>query len=151
MKATPWQRAVVAAAAMLLAACSAMPLPENAAPAVAPPNNYGVLVAGTLHGFKDYPGYSNFEISPPRWVHAATGWNWLACVRYAERGQRRTYVFFMDNSAVVNSRYGVITDQCGTQQYWPFDPATGTITAPAPGPIAQQPMWPAPTLQQPIY
>jgi hypothetical protein len=151
MKATTWRAAALVTAAMLLlAACSAVAVSDNAAP-VAAPANYGVLVGNTLKGFKDYPGYSNFEISPPRWVHAATGWNWLTCVRYFERGQRRTYAFFMDDSAVVNSRYGVISDQCGGQQYWPFDPATGAVTAPAPVPMPQQPMWPAPTLQQPIY
>lgn len=151
MKATTWRgAALVAAAMLLLAACSAAAVSENAAP-VAAPANYGVLVANMMRAFKGYPGYSNFEISPPRWVHAATGWNWLACVRYADGGHRRTYVFFLDESAVVNSRYGVISDQCGAQQYWPFDPATGTVTAPAPAPMPQQPMWPAPTLQQPIY
>jgi hypothetical protein len=154
MKATTWRRAAAAAAlvtaSMLLADCSAVPLAENAAPA-APPANYGVPVGTTLKAFTGYPGYSNFEISEPRWVHATTGWNWLTCVRYFERGLRRTYVFFMDNGAVVSSRYGVITDRCGAQQYWPFDPATGAVTAPAPAPIPQQPMWPAPTLQQPIY
>jgi hypothetical protein len=151
MKATTWRRAAaLLTASMLLAACSAVPLSQNAAPAAAP-DNYGVLVANTLRGFKDYPGYSNFEISPPRWVHATTGWNWLVCVRYFERGQRRAYVFFMDDGAIVNSRYGVVTDQCGAQPYWPFDPATGAVTAPAPAPMPQQPMWPAPTLKQPIY
>lgn len=150
MKATTWRRAAPVTAAMLLAGCSAMPLSQEAAPAAAPAN-YGALAGNVLKGFKDFPGYSNFEISEPRWVHATTGWNWLSCVRYFERGQRRTYVFFMDNATVVNSRYGVITDRCGAQQYWPFDPATGAVTAPAPAPMPQQPTWPAPTLQQPIY
>ncbi len=150
MKATTWRGAALVTAAMLLAACGALPLSENAAPAAAPAN-YGVLAANALRGFNGYPGYSNFEISPPRWVHATTGWNWLTCVRYVERGQRRTYVFFMDGGAVVNSRYGVVTDRCGAQQYWPFDPATGAVTAPAPVPVPQQPTGPAPSLQSPIY
>ncbi len=150
MKATTWRGAALVTAALLLAACSAVAVSQNAAPEAAPAN-YGVVVAAALRGFNGYPGYSNFEISPPRRVHAVTGWNWLACVRYIDRGQRRTYAFFIDNGAVVNSRYGVVTDQCGTQQYWPFDPATGIVTAPAPAPIPQQPTWPTPTLQQPIY
>jgi hypothetical protein len=149
MKATTWRRAALVTAATLLAACSAVPLSQTAAPAAAPAN-YGMLVANALRAFNGYPGYSNFEISLPRWVHAATGWNWLTCVRFADRGQRRTYVFFMDENAVVNSRYEVLTDQCGAQQYWPFDPASGAVTAPAPAPVPQQP-WPGPTLQQPIY
>ena len=31
-----------------------------------------------------------FEISDPRWVHAIQGWNWLGCVRFVDRGHRRS-------------------------------------------------------------
>ena len=150
MKATTWRQAAPITAAMLLSACSAMPLTGNAAPP-AGPANYGALVGAALRGFSGYAGYSNFEISAPRWLHAATGWNWLTCVRYYDRGQRRTYVFFIDNGAVVASRYGVVTDGCGAQQYLPFDAATGTVTAPAPVPVSPEPLSPMAILQQPIY
>lgn len=153
MKATTWRRAARLTGAMgaiLLSACSAVPLIGNAAPSASPANS-GMAVGNMLRGFKDYAGYSNFEISSPRWVHAASGWNWLTCVRYYDRGQRRTYVFFIDNGAVVAARYGVIADQCGAQQYLPFDPLTGAVTAPTPLP-GQTPLpLPMPTLQQPIY
>lgn len=148
MKATTWRRAAPIMTAMLLSACSAVPLAGNAAPP-ASPANYGVLVGNTLRGFNGYSGYSNFAISAPRWVHAATGWNWLTCVRYDDRGQRRTYAFFMDTNAIVTARYGVLADQCGAQQYLPFDAATGTIAAPAP--VPEQPLSPMAILQQPIY
>ena len=150
MKATTWRRAAPIAATILLSACSAVPLTGNAAPP-AGPANYGVPVGNTLRGFTGYAGYSNFEISSPRWVHAASGWNWLTCVRYYDGGLRRTYVFFMDNGAVVASRYGVLTDGCGAQQYLPFDAATGTIAAPMPVPVAPEPLSPMAILQQPIY
>lgn len=148
MKATTWRRAAPVTAALLLSACSAVPLTGNAAPP-ATPANYGVLVGGTLRGFNGYAAYSNFEISGPRWVHVSTGWNWLTCVRYYDRGQRRTYVFFIDNGAVVASRYGVLSDQCGSQQYLPLDAATGTVTAPTPAPL--ETASPMSILQQPIY
>ena len=80
MKATTWRRAAPITAAILLSACSAVPLTGNAAPP-ADPANYGGPVGNTLRGFTGYAGYSNFEISSPRWVHAASGWNWLTCVR----------------------------------------------------------------------
>ena len=150
MKATTWRRAAPVTAALLLSACSAVPLTGSAVPP-ASPANYGAVIGGTLRGFNGYAGYSNFEISQLRWVHAATGWNWLTCVRYYDRGRRRTYVFFIDNGAVASGRYGVLTDQCGAQQYLPFDAATGTVTAPAPMPVSQDPLSPMAILQQPIY
>jgi hypothetical protein len=151
MKARTWRRAArftAVAAVMLLSACSVVPLTRNAAPP-ASPANYGVLAGNALRGFTGYAGYSNFEISAPRWVHAETGWNWLTCVRYRDRGQRRTYAFFFDNGAIVTSRYGVLADGCGAQQYLPFDAATGAVTAPAPAP--QETLSPMAILQQPIY
>jgi hypothetical protein len=150
MKAITWRKAAPVTTAMLLSACSAVPLTGNAT-SPASPANYGALVGNALRSFNGYVAYSNFEISAPRWVHAATGWNWLTCVRYYDRGQRRTYVFFIDDGAVISARYDVLTDQCGAQQYLPFDAATGTITAAAPAPVAQEPLSPMAILQQPIY
>jgi hypothetical protein len=150
MKATTWRRAAPVTAGLLLSACSAVPLTGNAAPP-ASPANYGVLVGNTVRGFNGYAAYSNFEISGPRWVHVSTGWNWLTCVRYYDRGQRRTYVFFIDSGAVVASRYSVLSDQCGAQQYLPLDATTGTVTAPTPAPVPQDPLSPMAILQQPIY
>ncbi len=124
-------------ASIILTNCSAVPA-ENAAEPPAPPN-YGVLVSNTLKGFKDFPSYGNFEISGLRWVHVATGWNWLTCVRYDDRGQRRTYSFFIRDNVVVNGRYDTLTDACGVQEYAPLDVTTGAIRSAAPEP--QQPLY----------
>lgn len=121
--------AAVLAAGAALGQCSAVPMDSAAAPAV--PQNYGALVANTVKGFKPFATYSDFAISPPRWVHADTGWNWLVCLRYADRGKRRYYALFIEGGKVVNSRYDVLTDRCGAQQYAPFDLATGAIRSPA--------------------
>jgi hypothetical protein len=123
------------AASIILANCSTVPA-ENAAEPPAPPN-YGVIVSNTLKGFKDFPSYGNFEISGLRWVHAATGWNWLTCVRYDDHGQRRTYSFFIKDNAVVSGRYDTVTDACAAQKYLPLDVTTGTIRSAA----SQQPLY----------
>jgi hypothetical protein len=123
--------------ATLLAACSALPPQSAAEPAM--PSNYGVLVANALKPYQDFGRYSNFEISGLRWVHAETGWNWLACLRYDDNGHRRIYSLFFAGGAVVNARYDIVTDRCGVQQYLPFDLATGTIGTPSV------------PVQQPIY
>jgi hypothetical protein len=124
-------------ALIVLADCSAVPA-ENAAQPNAP-SDYGVLISEALKKFKDIYSNHGFEISGLRWVHAATGWNWLACVRYDDHGHRRTYVFFIMNNAVVNSRYDIEIDGCAAQTYEPFDVMTGAI-----GAAARE-------LQQPVY
>jgi hypothetical protein len=116
----------------LLEQCSAVPVESAAAPA--PPANYGVLASNTVKGFKPFTTYSDFEISAPRWVHAETGWNWLACLRYEDHGQRHYYAIFIQGDSVVNSRYDILADRCGAQQYVPFDLMTGTMKSPPPLP-----------------
>lgn len=154
MTATTWrhgrQLAVLLSAAIVLAQCSAVPLASAAQPP--PPANYAALVAGTLKAIKGFSGYSDFQISGLRWVHSANGWNWLACVRFADRGRQHFYAFFLDAGSVVASRYDVRTDQCAAQQYAPLDLGTGTIAVP----LLVQPQSPGGpplpfTLQQPIY
>lgn len=154
MTATTWrqgrQLAGLLSAAIVLAQCSAVPLASATQPP--PPANYAALVAGTLRGIKGFGGYGEFQISGLRWVHSANGWTWLACVRFADRGRRHFYVFFLDAGSVVSSRYDVRTDQCAAQQYAPFDLVTGAIAAPLP----EQPQAAGGpplsfTLQQPIY
>jgi hypothetical protein len=146
MRATTWQRiranylpraAALLAAAITLAACSSVPV-DNPTES-APPANYGKAIAEALRKFKDFSTYRNFQVSGPRWVHAATGWSWLVCVRYDDRGLARFYAFFLDDNTVANARYDVRTDHCPAQQYVPFDVTTGTVGVPTP------------TAQQPIY
>lgn len=147
MKATPWQRlwirfsvswaAALFTASIMLAQCSSVPAENPAEPS--PPIGYGKLIGDTLKKFKDFSSYSNFQISGLRWVHAATGWNWLICVRYRDRGLERFYSFFIDGNAIVTARYDVRTDRCAAQQYVPFDVTTGSVGSATP------------PVQQPIY
>ncbi len=157
MKATTWRRArraapspalpagallsgALLAGAAVLAQCAAA-LPEDVTQTAlpAPPANYGALISKALKGFKNLATYSNFQISSPRWVHAETGWNWLACLRYDDHGVTRFYSFFIAGDDVVNARYDVRTDRCPAQQYVPFDITTGTVGMPTP--FTQQPIY----------
>ncbi len=131
------RRSALFGALIMLVGCSAVPLQDSTEPASPPP--YGKIVSDALKKFKDYASYNNFEISGARWVHAATGWNWLICVRYNDGGRERYYSFFIDNHAVVNQRYDIVTDQCAVQQYLPFDATTGTVGSPTP--VRQQPIY----------
>ncbi len=113
-------------------------MPVESAASPTPPSNYGVLASNTVKGFAPFTTYSDFAISAARWVHAETGWNWLVCLRYDDRGQRRYYAIFIQGDSVVNSRYDILADRCGGQRYVPFDLMTGTIKSLPPGP--QQPL-----------
>jgi len=126
------------AAAALLAHCSVVPLEDATEPAM--PANYGAIIAKSLRTYPAFVGYTNFEISGLRWVHAETGWNWLACMRYDDRGRRRTYVFLINNNILVNARYDILTDLCDRQQYVPFDTYNGTIGV-STMPLQQQPIY----------
>jgi hypothetical protein len=146
MKATPRRHpikfslsrgAALFAVLIVLAQCSAVPPADPAQPP--PPLGYGKLVGDALKKFKDFSSYSNFQISDLRWVHAETGWNWLICVRYDERGLERFYSFFIDGNTIANARYDARTDRCAAQRYVPFDVTTGTVGSATP------------SLQQPIY
>jgi hypothetical protein len=78
----------------------------------------------------DRASFENFEISGLRWVHALKGWSWLACVHFVDRGHQRTYALFIQNDAVVDARYAVQADSCGSQSYTPFDIVSGVLGQP---------------------
>jgi hypothetical protein len=109
----------------MLTACSSVPAENSTEPA--PPASYGKPIAGALKKFKDFSSYRNFQISGLRWVNTATGWSWLACVRYDDHGLTRFYAFFLDGDIVANSRYDVRIDHCPQQQYVPFDVTSAAV------------------------
>jgi hypothetical protein len=80
----------------------------------------------------DRASFENFEISGLRWVHGLKGWSWLACVHFVDRGHLRTYALFLENDAVIDGRYAVQADSCGSQSYTPFNVVTGVLGQPTP-------------------
>lgn len=139
MKATTWRRlrgtvencrqfGAPLAASIALAQCSTVP--PDVASAPMPPANYAALVANNLKTFKGFADYTDFQISALRWVHVATGWSWLTCVRYLDHGKQRYYSYFISGNSV-DGRYDVRADRCRTQQYTPLNVTTGAIEAPA--------------------
>ena len=140
------RRAAVMLALVALSGCSNVALPEEGMPAMGADPSYGTIIAGYIKSsLKDSASYGAFEISDVRWVHSVKGWNWLVCVRFQDRGHRRTYAFFLKDKEIVNSRYAVQSDACDAQTYSPFElttgatrpaePMTGAITS-APVPVS---------------
>jgi hypothetical protein len=123
------QNAAYAALLLALAAaagCSSLTGSTADAPASGPDPGYNTLVANRLKSsFKDHASYDAFEISDYRWVHSIVGWSWLSCVRFQERGHRRTYAVFIRANDIIETRYAVQADGCDTASYVPFDLMTG--------------------------
>jgi hypothetical protein len=100
---------------------------EAAAPPAEQPA-YAALAAKYFSStMADRAAFENFEISGLRWVHALKGWSWLACVHFADHGRLRTYALFIQNEDVIDGRYAVQSDSCGSQSYTPFDLVTGVL------------------------
>jgi hypothetical protein len=115
-----WAALSLMAATMI--GCNQLATTSGRIPESGPDPSYRDVVASYLKdNFKDHSSYGAFEISDPRWVHSFQGWNWLTCVRFLDRGQRRTYALFLDGSKIVDARYAVQTDQCGMQAYTTFE------------------------------
>ncbi|MDR3423443.1 MAG: hypothetical protein P4L80_19780 [Xanthobacteraceae bacterium] len=120
--------ALLISSAVVLAACSGLAASNDEAPAAGPDPAYQQRVANYLRStFKDYRSYDSFEISEPRWVHALQGWSWLTCVRFQDRGRSRIYALFLQSGKIIDGRYAVETDGCGTQAYAPFGLMTGGL------------------------
>jgi hypothetical protein len=126
-------RAALLLLPLVLLGCSSLALPTEDAPASGPDPADNGLVVKRLKTFKDYDSYDAFEISDFRWVHSVKGWSWLACVRFQDRGHRRTYALFVKKGAIIDGRYAVETDGCETQSYSPFEPTTGARRPPSAG------------------
>jgi hypothetical protein len=124
-------------ATFLLAGCSGLAATNEEIQTIGPDPTYSKLVATHLNGiFKDRSAYDAFEISDYRWVHTTKGWNWLTCVRFQDHGHTRVYAVFLKETAVVDSRYAVLTDGCAAPAYVPFDLMMGTGSTTGPGALA---------------
>jgi hypothetical protein len=51
-------------------------------------------------------------------------------LHFLDRGHLRTYALFIQNDAVVDGRYAVQADSCGSQSYTPFDVVNGVLGRP---------------------
>jgi len=113
---------------VVLTGCSTAALPRQDLREPEPQANYLALISNYLRTqLKDVTSYDSFELSNPRWVHAATGWSVMSCVRFNDRGHTRSYAMFIQQNAVADARYAVQTDSCSSMTYTPFDPNSGTI------------------------
>ncbi len=129
--AKPVRHAFLALTLLAPPACTQIAQPSEAATPPLEQPAYAAIAAKYLaSAMTDRASFESFEISGLRWVHALKGWSWLACVHFVDRGHLRTYALFMQNDAVVEARYAVQSDSCGSQSYTPFDIVTGALGQP---------------------
>jgi hypothetical protein len=83
--------------------------------------------------FKDYPSYTDVEVSEARWVHTLNGWGWLACAHFQDQGHRRTYAILIKDKAVVTSRFAVQSDACDALAFSPVEQPAGIVPTPPSG------------------
>jgi hypothetical protein len=116
----------VAGGSAPLAGCSGIAATNEELAPLAPEPSYRDTIATHLKAtFKNFSSYDSFELSDPRWVHTVKGWNWITCVRFQDRGHLRTYTVYHNGGKIIDDRYAVQTDNCGTQAYYPFERLSG--------------------------
>jgi hypothetical protein len=124
--ATGWipVRAFVLALALMLGGCSASELVQNWSNAPASDlsqPNYRRLVATSIKGMFPNATLGEVEISGVRLVDHLRGQVWRTCVKLNARVNPQLYAIFILDGAIIDSRVGLVVDQCGKETYEPID------------------------------
>jgi hypothetical protein len=126
-----WRRGVFALMLLASPGCTQIAQPSEASTPPADQPAYATVAAKYFSStMADRASFEDFQISGLRWVHGLKGWSWLACVHFVDHGHLRSYALFMQNDTVIDGRYAVQSDSCGSQSYTPFDIESGTLGRP---------------------
>jgi hypothetical protein len=118
-------RGYVLALAVCLGGCSASELVQNLPPTPAPDlsqPNYRRIVADNIKTI--LPGQAlagELEISGARLVDHLKGPAWLTCLKLDARGKPQDYALFIQGDKIIDSRVGIVIDQCYKETFEPFD------------------------------
>jgi hypothetical protein len=118
-------RGYVLALAVCLGGCSASELVQNLPPTPAPDlsqPNYRRIVADNIRAI--FPGQAlagELEISGARLVDHLKGPAWLTCLKLDARGKPQDYALFIQGDKIIDSRVGIVIDQCYKERFEPFD------------------------------
>jgi hypothetical protein len=116
-------RPSVLALTILLAACSGSELVQNLGAAVSdsPQPDYRRIVASNIKSiFSAQTDVSDLEISGVRLVDHLKGPAWLTCLKLDAHGKAQEYAVFIQGDKIIDSRAGVVMDQCYKETYQPF-------------------------------
>jgi hypothetical protein len=122
------ERACALAFAVVLGGCSGSELVQNLeAPSLTdlPPPDYRRIVAANVKTiFPAQAALGDLEISGVRLVDHLKGPAWLTCVKLDAHGTPQQYAVFIQGDKVIDSRAGIVLDQCYKQTYTPLEIAT---------------------------
>ena len=122
-------RADVVAAAVTIAAalggCSASEIVQNWTPDPVPDlaePNYRRIVADNIKTvFPKEIEFGALEISGVRQVVHLKGPAWLTCLKVDAHGHPQHYAIFIQGNKIIDSRAGILLDQCHKAAYTPFE------------------------------
>src|SRR5215470_10262268 len=120
-------RAYLLALAVTLGGCSASEMVQNLPPATAldlQQPNYRRVVADNVRAVIPNVGSGgDLEISGVRLVAHLKGPAWLTCLKVDAHGKPQNYALFIQNDKIIDSRIGIVLDQCYKQTYTPLETA----------------------------
>ena len=118
-------RVHVLALAVTLGGCSASEFVQNwtSPPAadLSQPNYRRVVADNIKTVFPDHSNLGELEISGVRQVDHLKGPAWLTCLKLDAQGNPQHYAIFIQGNKIVDSRAGIVIDQCHKEAYTPLD------------------------------
>ena len=122
-------RAYLLALAVSLSGCSAGEVLQNStsSPAMPPaPDlsqpNYRRIVADNIRAvLPNIDNSGDLEISGARLVDHLKGPAWLTCLKLDAHGKPQNHALFIQGDKIIDSRVGIVIDQCYKQTYERFD------------------------------
>src|SRR5215510_12969433 len=118
-------RAYLLALAVTLGGCSASEMVQNFPPATAldlPQPNYRRVVADNVRAIiPNVASVGDLEISGVRLVDHLKGPAWLTCVKVDAHRKPQNYALFIQGDKIIDSRIGIVIDQCYKQTFEPFN------------------------------
>jgi len=119
-------RARVLAFAVTLGGCSGSELVQNLGAPVSDLQqpDYRRIVADNIKAiFPAKAEVGDLEISGVRLVDHLKGPAWLTCVKVDAHGNPQQYAVFIQGDKIIDSRAGIVLDQCYKQTYTPLETA----------------------------
>jgi hypothetical protein len=123
-------RACALVFAVMLGGCSGSEIVQNWTPSsvtdMSQPD-YRRIVADNIKII--FPGQAapgDLEISGVRLVDHLKGPAWLTCLKLDAHGNPQQYAIFIQGDKIIDSREGIVIDQCYKQTYTPLDIAATT-------------------------
>ena len=113
--------AYLAALAAALAGCSASDLTPATAIDLPQPNYRRVVADNAKAVIPNVGSVGDLEISGVRLVDHLKGPAWLTCLKVDAHGKPQNYALFIQGDKIIDSRIGIVIDQCYKQTFEPFD------------------------------